>query len=161
MKKQTYSFSTINYPNGDVFLILVIQTGILTTNKSQYNYCYTLFILHVTISPHTSLIPKSFIINQSRRSHSMLRFAASPVVFSCLTSTSPIFQAFDSQGSFPLTWCSYTSKVWIYFTFKFDKRLYLTLYRFYNPKKKKRCTNLQTLQIYFCMQRIISLNGCF
>lgn len=138
MKKQTYSFSTINYPNGDVFLILVIQTGLLTTNKSQYNYCYTLFILHVTISPHTSLIPKSFIINQSRRSHSMLRFAASPVVFSCLTSTSPIFQAFDSRGSFPLTWCSYTSKVWIYFTFKFDKRLYLTLYRFYNPKKKKK-----------------------
>lgn len=94
MKQSPYSFSTINYPNGGVFLILVIQTGLLTTNKSQQSYCCTVFILHVTISPQPSVIPKSFIIKQSRGSHNMMRFAASPVPFKLPQHHLPDFSVF-------------------------------------------------------------------
>lgn len=51
MKQPTYGFSTISYPNRDVFLILIIQTSLLTTIESQQNYCCAVFVLHVTISP--------------------------------------------------------------------------------------------------------------
>lgn len=58
----------INYPNRDIFLIFLIQTSLLTTSKSEQN-CYTVFLLHVTISPQAGVNPISSIIKQSRRSH--------------------------------------------------------------------------------------------
>lgn len=91
MKQSTYSFSTINYCNGDVFLILVIWTGLLTTSKSQQNYCCTVFILHVTISPQASVIRKSFIIKQSREATAWWSLLLSPMIFSCYNIAFPNF----------------------------------------------------------------------
>lgn len=159
MKQPAYNFSAINYPNRDVFLILIIWTGLLTTSKSQQNYCCRVFILHVTISPQASVILKSFIIKQSRGNHNMMRFAASPVVFSCLTSPSPVFQSFDSWGSASptVTLLRYEyillssltrAYTWHFTDFMFSKRSCIP-----SPNPTK--------WFWTCMQRIISLNGCF
>lgn len=147
MKQPTYSFNTIYYPNREVFLILVIQTSLLTTTKSQQNYCCTVFILHVTISLQNSVISKSFIRKQSRRSHSILRFMASPVVFSCLTSPSPIFSLLIHEaqslmhGTVTPLRCDYIllssltrGDIWHFTDFVFSKT---------------SCTHLQTPQIDF------------
>ena len=161
MKQPAYVFSIINYPNGDVFLILINQAGLLTTSKSEQNYCCAVFILHVSVSPQAGVNPESFVIKQSRRSHNMMRFAASSVVFSCLTSPSPIFQVFDSWRSVSRTKQSYTPRVWMYFTFKFDKRIHRTLHRFYVLKKKLYPSPNPTNWFWTFLQRIVSLDRCF
>lgn len=61
MKQPTHSFSAINYSNRFFFLILVISASSWTVSKSL-NHCCTVFVLHVTISPEASAIPKPFII---------------------------------------------------------------------------------------------------
>lgn len=99
----------INYPNRDIFLIFLIQTSLLTTSKSEQN-CYTVFLLHVTISPQAGVNPISSIIKQSRRSHRWWGLLQAPVVFSCFTSPSQTFQPFDLWGSVSHTWHSYTPK---------------------------------------------------
>lgn len=138
-------YSTVNYPNRDVFLIFLIQTSLLTTSKSEQNCC-TVFLLHVTISPQAGVNPNTSIIKQSRRSHRWWGLLQAPVVFSCLTSPSPTFQPFDLWGSVSHTWHSYTPKGWIYFTFKFDLRLHLTLYRFLCSQKEAiRSSHTHTL----------------
>lgn len=53
----------------------------MTASKCEQNHCHRVCALHVSVSPEASVIPKPFIIKQSRGSHSLMRFVVSPLVF--------------------------------------------------------------------------------
>lgn len=70
MKQPTYISKWGRFP------YFGILNWLIGYQKSQQNYCCPEFKSHVTISSQASVIPKSFIIKQSRGSHNMIRFAA-------------------------------------------------------------------------------------